>query len=330
MNRIRAQYVAFIVIFISVIVLIGIRKNKESLQSFLPISKLPNFEATNINGDYIRSNDYLGKDLYIQFINSRYYDDQKLFETVYSNWANKDIDFLIITDDLNRIKQKEILNNNNISIIDKNYPELYAKFMLKGDDGSYFIVNKNGNLVNSGNSILGYEKGPKIYLQQLIERLYFSISELLEEKRDISEFPWFAQITDVINNNIDKKSFVISLYTTICDSCSGGQIIRTLESIDNKWSSSVYILSILNKEFNIRDIENLRSQLKVEHPIIIANDDLNKKWNSLIKKYRKDYLTDIVFILDRSGRILKIAYRTCDCFPAFFEYLHSLIKEIKS
>ena len=74
---------------------------------------------------------------------------------------------------------------------------------------------------------------------------------------------------------------------------------------------------------------NLKSQLKIFHPVILADDELNTRWNFLKKQYREDYLTDIIFITEKSGKILKVAYRTRNCLPSFFDYVYSLINEDK-
>jgi len=61
--------------------------------------------------------------------------------------------------------------------------------------------------------------------------------------------------------------------------------------------------------------------------LIIADFSLNQKWDSLIKRYNEDFLTDIILLLDESGKIIKVADRTCKCLPSFFDYINSLIKE---
>ncbi len=108
-----------------------------------------------------------------------------------------------------------------------------------------------------------------------------------------------------------------------------GNIIQALNIIDRNEDGSFIILSILNRNFDRTDIPNLIAQLKISYPVIIANDRLNAKWDTLIERYREDFLTDVVFMVDKSGGILKIAHRTCQCFPSFFKFVNSLIKESK-
>ena len=46
-------------------------------------------------------------------------------------------------------------------------------------------------------------------------------------------------------------------------------------------------------------------------------------------KDNTDFLTDVIFIAEKSGKILKTAHRKCKCYSSFFNYLYSLIKEEK-
>ncbi len=270
-----------------------------------------------------------GRNIYIQFINSSFRPDLNLFESVYSEWKNEDLYFLGVISDSTNLNLKNKFDSNNITFIEKNYYDLCPKFNLNPKNGYFFLVNKKGTIISSGRNDLGYEKGPKIFLQGLIKGDFFSISELIIENKNINNFKWFSQVNNLIKNNNDKEYFIISLFTEICDSCSGGKTIQFLKEIYRDKKDSMYTLSILNKKFDSEDIVNLKSQLNISYHVIITDNELNTKWDSLSKRYREDFLTDIIFILDKSGKTLKVAYRTCKCLPAFFDYVYSLNNEEK-
>ena len=323
------QIITGIFIFIVVIIFSSIKRKEESHQSSFKLTELPKFEAIDINGRKVKNSDVKGRNLYIQFINSSFPPDLFLLEDVYSKWCNEDLHFLGIVSDSTNLNLKSRFSSNNITFIEKNYSDLCSKFNLSPDIGFYFLVNKKGVVINAGKNDLGYEKGPKVFLQELIKGDFFSISELIIENKYINEFDWLAQINGLIKDNRDKEYFIISLFTKICDSCAGGKIIQALKIMHRYGNDSIYIMSVLNRKFNSEDIINLKSQLKIPYLVILADNKLNIKWDSLIKRYREDFLTDIIFILDKSGKILKVAYRTCKCYPPFFDYMHSLIEEKK-
>ncbi len=81
-------------------------------------------------------------------------------------------------------------------------------------------------IVNASQNDLGYERGPKIFLQKLIKGDAFSISELLNDRVNIADTPWFSQVGDFIKNHNNKEYFIIPPFTKICDSCSGATSFR--------------------------------------------------------------------------------------------------------
>lgn len=218
---------------------------------------------------------------------------------------------------------------DRVTFTEEDFYNLCLKFNVNSNNGFYFIVDKKGMIVNAGQNDLGYERGPKVFLQKLIKGDFFSISEFVSEGVKIGDIPWFSQVDEVIKNHRNKEYFIISLFTKICDSCFGGRVIQTLNKIENDKNESLIVYSILHRNFDRRDVPNLRAQLNISYPVIIANKELNAKWNSLIKRYREDFLTDVVFLVDKSGEIIKVADSQCKCLPSFFGYVNSLMKESK-
>ncbi len=313
----------------AIIILILLKRDNRPNRSPYSMEKLPKFEAVDINGRKVKSSDFKGKNLYVQFINSRFPPDFFLFEKVYSKWGREDLDFLGIISDSTKLNLFYRYRPKNLTLIERDYYDLCSEFHISADNGFYFLVDKKGEVISSGKNDLGYGKGPKVFLQELILGDFFSISELIIENKKIDDFKWFSQVSNIRNNYTEKKYFIVSLFTKICDSCSGGNIIQSLNKIYREKNDSIYVLSILSSKFNSEDVVNFKSQLKISYPVILADNELNIKWNSLIKRYNEDFLTDICFIVDNSGKILKVAYKTCKCFPSFFNYMHSLVQEKK-
>jgi len=330
MNKVQAKKLIFFFGLIIIICIAIIMKREDrSHKSPLNLSKLPSFRAIDIKGREIKSVDFKGKNTYIQFINPLFPPDLILFETVYTNWASEDIFFLGILSHSSIEAYKEKFQPDRVTFVEKDYVRLGLRFSISNNNGFYFLVDKNGMIINAGQNDLGYERGPKVFLNKLIKGDSFSISELISDHINIADIPWFSQVSDFIKNHNDKDYFIVSLFTKICDSCSGGSIIRALNKIDSNKNRSFIILLILNKNFDRKDIPNLKLQLNISCPVIIANNRLNAKWDVLIERYREDFLTDVVFIVDKSGKILNLAHRTCQCLPSFFKFVNSLMTESK-
>ena len=316
-----------VLIFIVIIVFINIRKHQVFYSSAMELTDLPKFEAVDAMGTKIKRSNLKDKNLFIQFINSKFQPDIDLFESVYSNWIDEDIYFLGIINNSEKFNIERKLNLENTSFIKENYFDLCKKFKINSRDGNFFIVNKNGKIISTGKNDLGYEKGPKVYLQELIKDDAFSISEFIGENEKINDFEYLTQIKTSIESSTEKKYSIIALLTKICDSCSGGGIIQSFKKIHRDNNGLFNVLLILNRKYKKEDISNLRSQLKISFPIAIADQELNSKWDSLIERYNEDLLTDIIFIVDnQSNVILKVADRKCKCLPEFYDFLDSLIK----
>lgn len=215
----------------AIIILIFLKRENRSNQSPYSMEKLPKFEALDINGRKVKSSDFKEKNLYVQFINSRFLPDLYLFEKVYSKWGSEDLDFLGIINDSTKLNLFSRYKPKNITLIERDYYDLCLEFYISADNGFYFLVNKKEEVISSGKNDLGYEKGPKVFLQELILGDFFSISELIIENKNIEDFQWFSQVNNLRNNYTEKKYFIVSLFTKICDSCSGGNIIQSFNKI---------------------------------------------------------------------------------------------------
>lgn len=64
----------------------------------------------------------------------------------------------------------------------------------------------------------------------------------------------------------------------------------------------------------------------IKHHIFIADNALIEKWNYFIKKFRESDLNNIVFILDESGKIIKLLDPVdAKSWSPFFKYLRALV-----
>lgn len=318
------QIIAGILIFIVIIIFINIRRKEGPQRSSLKITKLPKFVSVDINGMEVNSKDFRGKNLFIQFVNPDNVGDVDLIKLVYSSWKNENLEIMIITNDLERFKSKFEVDSKKTILVTKDYEKLKSMFHSSTREGDYYLFNGSGDLIDTNKNYVGYDKGVKIFLMQLVKKDYFSFSDFIEENENIRNFPWLQQIERIINNK-KKEYFMISLFTSFCGTCNSGPIINAMDKFHSKNKNSFYVLSILNNDFNNEeDIKSLISQSKINYPIVIAEQMLNKKWTDLINKYREQDLTNIVFIIDKSGKILKILHPNCNCYKKFFNFLYSL------
>jgi hypothetical protein len=288
---------------------------------------MPKFILEDVNGNVIKDSDFQGKNVYIQFIDHSNYDDIKLIKDIHPNWKNEDLVIIVFSDDLKAFKMRSGIDLHDFISIESSYDKMKSKFKSPEKGGAYYLFDKNGFLVTSGKNTIGYEEGPKVFLKQLVKNIYLNISDFIPENGDIGNIKWFQEMHRIIVNK-DNKFFVISLFTSICNGCFNGVIIDALNNINNNKDDSLFVVGVLNNKFNINDIKSLRSQMNIYFPLMIASPELSKKWNYFISEFKESDLNNIVFITEKSGKILKIFHNNCDCWNTFTRYINSLKRKL--
>ena len=323
------QIIAGILIFIVIIIFINIRRKEGPQGSSLKINKLPKFVSVDVYGMEVNSKDFMGKNLFVQFIDAAHEMDIELFKDVYSNWKKEEISFLLIVRELDRFNSRVEINTDDIIILNKDFDELESIFNPGKIYGThYYLVNNSGKIVASGSNNFGYENGPKVFLKQLIKNEYFSISSFIKLNENVKGVEWLNQISEIVDDQ-NKNYSLISMFTSICSGCLSGELVFFLNEFYNKNQNNINVLCMLNNKFNDKDITRLKSQLKINLPVFISDEKLSQKWNSLIKEFRENDLTNIIFILNKSGIIIKVYDESCKCWIQFSRFLKSLeIQEI--
>lgn len=72
------------------------------------VAKLPKFNTLDINGNPVKSKNFKGKNLYIQFVDSFDFNDINLIKAVYSNWKDENLYIIVITKYLERFKLNSV------------------------------------------------------------------------------------------------------------------------------------------------------------------------------------------------------------------------------
>jgi len=329
MNKFKYKILFGALIIIFALLFTQFKKNRDEIPNQYitrkNISLLPEFHAIDIEGNLVKSSDFKGKNLYVQFVDPLHFEDIDLIKSVYSNWKDEDLTIITVTNDIENFVSKTGINLKDIILINNNYEEIKSNFSSPLHQNTYYLFNGSGGVITFGKNRGRYERGVKIHLKKLIKNEHFSISDLVLVNDNIKNISWFHQVAEIVDRE-NKNLFIISLFTSFNNACSTGAIIEFLNKIFIENQNSVYVSGILNSSFNSeKDIVSLKSQSQINFPLIIANPILNCKWDSLIHEFREIDLTDIVFIIERDGRILKVYDKECRCWNEFQDFLSSLI-----
>ncbi len=222
--------------------------------------------------------------------------------------------------------EKIEVDKNRVRIAEERFPSLRRLFRTAGNTGSFHLYDASGKKIASGKNGLEYEAGPKVYLNELIRGEFFSIDEFVKMGESVKNMEWMRQIDSIITGE-DKKLFVFFLFINLCEPCGGGAVVDQLKQLNANYGKQAGIFSISYSRYTDRDIAALKSQAKIKFPITLADSLLFGKWESLIRRYNRRRLDNIVFVTDKSGKILNVMHSTCKCFRSFFRITHSIMKE---
>lgn len=320
------RFILSALIFLLVLAFIYFRRKNVSPIRHGELIRLPDFVATEITGNKIKSADLRGKYLYVQFINPLNKADIELYKKVYSNWKDENLFFIAITKNYEEFKSKLGMDLRKIVILNKDYESLASLFNAP-KYGTFYLFDPSGSLIATEGNDTQYEQVLKIILNQLIKNKYLLIEDFIPEKRNIKNIDWFKQISEIVEKE-NKDFFVISLFTSICGGCTSGSNFQYLKDFHLKNHEFTRVLCILSDKYNENDIINLKSQLRVEFPVFIADHALSLKWNSFIQEFNEAYLNNIMFITDKAGNIIKVLDPHCKkCWKPFFLFMKSLKPE---
>lgn len=199
---------------------------------------------------------------------------------------------------------------------------LYDKFKST-KYGKHYLFNKNNERVFSAENYIPYDAGVKRYLQLAVNNRQFHISEFIEEKQNIKKMPIFDQIRTYMEQE-NRDHLLIGMIYSFCESCASGLLIETLKELNSTigWKKAVII--ILSMEYTEADIEILKSQFRIDFPILIASRGLNERWREIIEEYSKNDVNNIVFAVDRSGNIVRVLDQICQsCTRTFWKWIYN-------
>jgi len=278
---------------------------------------MPAFSLVDRFGRRISNSDFIGKTTYVQFIHSLDNNNLGILAKAYSQWRDRGVAFLLITDRIEDLVKKDeaLLGPASPSLyICGGSQDVESKFLSKGY-GRHFLFDASGRLAYSADNNREYENGVKVFFQKVVLKDVYDISALIDVNQNIFKVHEFIVACDIINS-YQKEYSIIAMFSSFCDSCGTTSIIRWLDRIYKK-DDRIQILCLLPAKYGAGDIRALKSQLSLTFPIHICDTVLGQKWEALIERYGEQSLNNILLFFDKTGRILNqyepakpLAFRT--------------------
>jgi len=308
-----------------------ISNNIASIKQF----SLPEFSSTDIFGKTINTSLLKGKKAFIQFIDPKSESQIEVLKRVCQGFKDEESTITVFIKDseghmFERFMDEIRFALGDISIITENYDKYKNIFKVPPCCETFNLFNEKGKLIASDlNRELYYEKDIRIYLNRLVEKKNrvikkkkFFVSNYIKLGENVKNNDFLKPLAKVIEGEEYFDYYVMSMFDNVCTACQTGKLINRLKELHKLDSTYIYFLIILSDNYNENDINNFKTHLKISIPVIRADKQLSNNWNQLMKEFSNIELNNIIFLMDKKGKIIKLMEP--DNREEFFSYLSKM------
>jgi hypothetical protein len=134
-------------------------------------------------------------------------------------------------------------------------------------------------------------------------------------------------------NNPNKYGYIFGYFTSICDGCLTGSVLKLINDFYERDVESFGALLILGSDYTNNDLINLKMSLRIAYEVDIQSPQLSEYANSINSEFGEGTLNNTVIFADSSGRILRVFHNSCGCWNSFSSFMNEfpslVIKENK-
>lgn len=132
----------------------------------------------------------------------------------------------------------------------------------------------------------------------------FTLINFVRKGDNIKEIDGLEQINRFLQQE-NRPYYLISIFNSVCMNCPSGYLIEKMKDL-YKINGKVHFLMILPENFTDNDLDNLRTNLGIGFPIKRMDKKLSEKLNKFKNKERITLFPYIVFITDRTGKVIDV------------------------
>ncbi|MCG7854102.1 MAG: hypothetical protein MIO92_16425 [Methanosarcinaceae archaeon] len=314
--------IALIILVLSILYIQWKGKDSQGISSE-SITRLPSFSTEDIFGRPVKSREIKGRVLYIQFLKGSSPSNLSLLEEVYFAWEKERLFMVAIIDSPNEVTSRLSVDHPRMVIINRDY-EAMRKLFKAPVSTMYYLFDTSGALVAAGQTDLQSSAGLRSPLNRLLKNKVFDVSYIMPGGTRVQEHEWLGQIEEVIGED-PNVYHVIAMFARFCAGCSSGMIIERLREFYSKNKALASVTCILGSAFTNQDARNMSTMLDLPFRVIVADKPLGERWNWAINEFSENDATDIVLVIDRTGKVVKTSYPTCsECWTQLIDYLNAL------
>jgi hypothetical protein len=307
-----------IILMAALIAVLASRKITSNKSEFI---RIPQFELKDDSGRLLKREILKNKYVLVQFLSTK--GDIDILRQIFFEWESEIVVFIAVCNEAIARYPNTPAERPNFHVVSVDKKSISAAFS-NPRAGAFYLYDLSGRLAGSGTP----SDNSRILIKKIFNRLingkYFNLAELLGTGENILKLEWFSQVSQFMIKE-KKEYYAIGMFRNICQGCGSGSIIRVLNDAYRDKKEKLGLICFVDDSFSDADVRSLRSQLEIDYCVAVANELLSSKWEALVREYTASELTDIVFLIDLNGRLLRTMDPSCsDCAWSLYTYLREL------
>lgn len=265
--------------------------------SAAPDSVLPIVELRDDRGRSFSTGQFLGTNLFVQFVNPQVDAQIDSVIDVLTNPPSRPVSWLLFTNDAPELRRRLSAVQSDAVIVDDGYLGLRRIFNVPQCCETRSLFDEKGDL-----KYRGYyfdSDGVVVRLRNLVDgKQAYSPALMLDALNSLPE-GYFVRVRNKTLRSHSGKA-VVAVFSSVNATCPSGITIGRLNDYARRYGG-VEFLALLPNTHSELDVKNLKANLDIPFSVERADEALSGKLMSLVEKYGEKTVNGAVVVIERGA-----------------------------
>lgn len=257
---------------------------------------LPQTQLFDDRGQTVRTEQFLGTPLFVQFINPDVRPHVDLLSAILKDRPKQDVKIFLVTPNAQNLRARVPSITDDITVVEKDFNLLRTAFEIPECCEKTIIFDKTGARLDHR---FYYQGGSFAKLHSVVDGKPGYSPTLLQEAIASANSPQVEAIRQRTLTSSSGKA-VIALFSLIGTYCPTGELLDSLKGHQAKLQD-VELLILFPKNFTSNDVQNLKTNLRVSIPVALADPELANVWETFHLRYGEPAINGALVAIDRGS-----------------------------
>jgi len=276
---------------------IGLRKSAASTPLTAArneVERLPAVQVVDDTGRRVDLGGLPGRVRLVQFVNPKINAQIKAVARIVAAFDPGQISFVLITKDTGELRARLPGLPPNVLVARDEGAGLRKTFNIPDCCERRFVFDDKGALKYKD---YYYEADLRPRLHLLIDTAPGDFAPALTRALKSIRAGRFTALREETRGSRSGKSLVV-LFDSISTTCPSGEMVKSLGRFAAA-HEDIPLLVLLPKGYSAADVENLKTNLRVDFPVERADAELAEEWEALLDVYGEGRMAGSVVLIDR-------------------------------